>query len=103
MPTKVPPDLKGATLRRVDAAWRLSKDMRLGQLIFNAVQQNDDDLFYISDEDLCLRLKDICDYRDILERVAESANGISRSFSPADKDPMWVTLERRLDAWRNAK
>ncbi len=101
------PPLRGkpAILAKVDAAWRLSKDMRLGELIYNAVQQNNDDLFYISDEDLCARLKDLCDYRDILEQIASAANIVVGTMSPTerDTDPYTLKLDEKLRAWRNAK
>ena len=103
LPLKTDPDDKHRTLRRLDAAWRLNRGMRLGQLIYNAIQQNDDDLFYISDAELCERLVDLCDYRDILEGIADSASVIISGMNPADPDPIYAKLRERVDAWRNAK
>lgn len=45
-------------LFEIQSIWEKHPDLRLGQLIFNALNYNNDGLFYIEDEDLIDRLKE---------------------------------------------
>lgn len=39
-------------LEKIGNAWRCAPDLRLGQLLMNAVESNEVDLYYIEDEAL---------------------------------------------------